>query len=159
MLQEAPGVVAVCKRFSTQPPTSPWLPPAKAGAPGAMAAGGCHPSGDTSDISTCCESDAADGSEDGVLSDGAEQLLASSRTTTTASTVAPEVGQGHDAADMAADLASTTTAVQLQQGPEEVEVEVDVVANEGHTWIEVKNQEPFGLYSVHMVRCWCVQGE
>ncbi|KXZ42456.1 hypothetical protein GPECTOR_145g747 [Gonium pectorale] len=30
-----------------------------------------------------------------------------------------------------------------------VSVEVDVVAQEGHCWIEVKNQEPFGLESVH----------
>jgi hypothetical protein len=149
-LQEAPGVVAVCKRFCSEPPRL-WAPRcsaeqaphlactsathadrAVAAAIAAAAGGGrrawlANTEDSSSSEATASERDSCGGSSPTSSSCNEEPMVRSRSTRT-------ERRRGSGAGDNAQLL-----------------VEVDVVCHDGQMWVEVKNQALFGLESV--VRC------
>ncbi|WIA28795.1 hypothetical protein OEZ86_011325 [Tetradesmus obliquus] len=165
-LHEAPGVVAVCKKFSSEPPKV-WAPscnvtqkPRAGGSSSSpVAADGeadaAGDSGYSSDSSAYGSSPASAGSSGvfalkgtGTSSHGTggqqqQQLPASKRTYRRSN---DELQQGPASPQNGSNVNAAAAAAA---GSESLLVEVDVVAHEGLTWIEVKNQELFGLDSVH----------
>uniref|UniRef100_A0A383WBF6 DUF1308 domain-containing protein n=1 Tax=Tetradesmus obliquus TaxID=3088 RepID=A0A383WBF6_TETOB len=168
-LHEAPGVVAVCKKFSSEPPKV-WAPscnmtqkPRAGGSSSSpVAADGeadaAGDSGYSSDSSAYGSSPASAGSSGvfalkgtGTSSHGTggqqqQQLPASKRTYRRSN---DELQQGPASPQNGSNVNAAAAAAAAAAGSESLLVEVDVVAHEGLTWIEVKNQELFGLDSVH----------
>lgn len=123
-MQEAPGVVAVCKRFNApgpMPAAAPAFTPQHTG----NRQIGIFPADETviNSDEPPCPSLAADTN---VVPNAQRSSTADRNGSST-----QDAAQRHDHCD--------------------VLVEVDVVAAGGSAWIEVKNQERFGLESVH----WC----
>ncbi|KAG2446749.1 hypothetical protein HYH02_008310 [Chlamydomonas schloesseri] len=143
--QLAPGVVGVLRRFTAHRCGAP-----AGSAPAGSAAAGGAPAGSAPAGSAAAAAASA-------AAVGQKRPLEGS----SADRAAPDVeaGAGRGAALSTADQQQPKQQQQQQQQPkqqpkqqgkaEALVAEVDVVAQGGHAWIEVKNQEAFGLESVH----------